>query len=89
MRHRAWGADAAGETEPGVPMTLGGAAAVGVCLIVWCKECQHQVEPNPAELAERYGTGVAVLDWRDRLVCSRCRSRDIDMVLTGTRRCEL
>jgi hypothetical protein len=47
---------------------------------------QHQIEPDPAELAERYGVGVAVLDWRDRLVCSRCGSRDIDMVLTGERR---
>jgi hypothetical protein len=65
-------------------MTLGGAAAAGVRIIVWCKACQHQVEPDPAELAGRYG--VAVLDWRDRLVCSRCGSRDIDMVLTGERR---
>jgi hypothetical protein len=67
-------------------MTLGGAAAAGVRIIVWCKACQHQIEPDPAELAERCGVGVAVLDWRDRLVCSRCGSRDIDMVLTGERR---
>jgi hypothetical protein len=45
-------------------MTLGGAAAAGVRIIVWCKACQHQIEPDPAELAERYGVGVAVLDWR-------------------------
>jgi hypothetical protein len=64
-------------------MTLGGAAAAGVRIIVWCKACQHQIEPDPAELAERYDVGVAVLDWRDRLVCSRCGSRDIDMVLNG------
>ena len=74
------------KSEPGPPMTLGGAAAAGVRIIVWCKACQHQIEPDPAELAERYGVGVAVLDWRDRLVCSRCGSRDIDMVLTGERR---
>jgi len=29
-------------------MTLGVAAAAGVRLIVWCKECRHQVEPDPA-----------------------------------------
>jgi hypothetical protein len=29
-------------------MTLGNAAAAGVRLIVWCKECRHQVEPDPA-----------------------------------------
>jgi len=22
---------------------------------VWCKACQYQAEPNPAEMAERYG----------------------------------
>ena len=62
---------------------MGADGAAGVRLIVWCKACQHQVEPNPAELAERYGGGVSVLDWRDRLMCSRCGSQDIDMVLTG------
>jgi hypothetical protein len=67
-------------------MTLGGAAAAGVRIIVWCKACRHQVEPDPAELAERYGAAVSVLDWRDRLICSRCGGRDNDMVLTGTRR---
>ena len=30
-------------------MTLGNAAAAQVRLIVWCKACQHQVEPDPAE----------------------------------------
>jgi hypothetical protein len=67
-------------------MTLGGAVKAGVRIIVWCKACQHQIEPNPAEMAARYGDETSVLDWRDRLVCSRCGSREIDMVLTGTRR---
>jgi hypothetical protein len=52
------------KSDPGLPMTLGNAAAVRVWLIVWCKECQHQVEPDPAEMATRYGAGTAVLDWR-------------------------
>ena len=54
----------------GPPMTLGAAAAAGVRLIVWCKECRHQVEPDPAEMATRYGAETAVRDWRERLVCS-------------------
>jgi hypothetical protein len=87
VRAAARGATASGvRSEPGPPMTLGGAAAAAARIIVWCKACQHQIEPDPAELAERYGVSVAVLDWRDRLVCSRCGSRDIDMVLTGERR---
>src|SRR5262249_49632941 len=52
MRHRGRQQDrdaakGAGRSKspPGPPMTLGGAAGAGVRLIVWCKECQHQVEP--------------------------------------------
>ena len=33
-------------------MTLGSAAKAGLRLIVWCRGCQHQVEPEPAQLAE-------------------------------------
>ena len=53
---------------------------------VWCKACKHEVEPDPAALARTYGAYVAVPDWRARLVCSKCGSRDIDMVVTGERR---
>ena len=35
-------------------MTLGNTAAQ-VRLIVGCLDCRHQVEPDPAEMAERYG----------------------------------
>jgi hypothetical protein len=64
-------------------MTLGNAAAAHARLIVWCKACQHQVEPDPAEMAARYGAATPVLDWRRRLVCSRCGSHEIDMVVSG------
>jgi hypothetical protein len=37
----------------GSPMTLGNAATAGVRLIVWCRECSRQVDPDPAEMAER------------------------------------
>jgi hypothetical protein len=74
------------KSYPGPSMTLGNAAAAQVRLIVWCKDCGHQVEPDPAEQAQRYGAGTAVLDWRERLVCSRCGGRQIDMVATGERR---
>jgi hypothetical protein len=46
----------------GPPMTLGAAAAAQVRLIVWCKSCQHQVEPDPAEMAARYGADTSVLE---------------------------
>jgi hypothetical protein len=29
---------------------------------------------------------TSVLDWRGRLLCSRCGSRNVDMVVTGTER---
>jgi hypothetical protein len=50
-------------------------SAAGVRLIVWCKVCQHQIEPDPAETAARYGANTSVLVWRKRLVCSRPAGR--------------
>src|SRR6516165_3316215 len=50
------------KSPPGPPMTLGKAAAARVRLIVWCKACGHQVEPDPAHMARRYGAGTSVLD---------------------------
>ena len=74
------------KSVPGPPMTLGNAAAARVRLIVWCKGCGHQVEPDAAEMAERYGAELAVPDWRERLVCSKCGGREVDFVVTGTER---
>ena len=71
------------KSEPGPPMTLGNAAAARVRLIVWCKDCRHQIEPGPAEMAQRYGAETTVPDWRERLICSKCGSRQIDMVVSG------
>jgi len=34
-------------------MTLGNAAAARVRSIVWCKACQHQVEPDPGRSPKR------------------------------------
>jgi Zn finger protein HypA/HybF involved in hydrogenase expression len=70
----------------GPPMTLGNAAAAHVRLIVWCLDCRHQVEPDPADMADRYGAETTVPEWHKRLVCSRCGSRRVDMVVTGTER---
>jgi hypothetical protein len=36
-------------------MTLGNAAAARVRLIVWCRDCGRQIEPDPGEMAQRYG----------------------------------
>jgi hypothetical protein len=41
------------KSEPGPKLTLGGAAAAHLRLIVWCQEYCHRVEPDPAEMAER------------------------------------
>ena len=54
-------------------------------LIVWCKGCRHRVEPDPAEMAARYSAETPVLDWRERLVCSRCGSRGVDLGVSRTK----
>jgi hypothetical protein len=74
------------KSTPGPPMTLDNAAAARVRLIVWCRACRRQVEPDPAEQAQRYGAEMPVLEWRERLVCSQCGGRQVDMVVTGTER---
>jgi hypothetical protein len=56
-----------------------------VRLIVWYLDCRHQVEPDPAEMAERYGE-MTVPDWHERLVCGQCGSRRVDFVVTSERR---
>ena len=38
-------------------------------------------------MAQQYGAETPGPDWRERLVCSKCGSREIDMVVTGTKRC--
>jgi hypothetical protein len=43
-------------------------------VIVWCKDCRHQVEPNSAEQMRRYGAETAIPDRSKRLVCSKCGS---------------
>jgi Zn finger protein HypA/HybF involved in hydrogenase expression len=73
------------KSAPGPPMTLGNAAAAHVRLIVWCKACGHRT-PDPVEMAERYGAETTVPESREQLVCSRCGSRNVRMVVTGTER---
>jgi hypothetical protein len=70
----------------GPPATLGSTAAAGARIIVWCKACNYQVEPDPAVMAQRYRADTAVRDWHKRLICSRCGGREVDFVLTGARR---
>jgi hypothetical protein len=72
------------KSRPGPPITLN-AAEAKVRLIV-CKAGSHQVEPDPVKMAARYGADTPVLDWRERVVCSGCGGRQVDMVVTGTER---
>jgi hypothetical protein len=66
-------------------MTLGNAATARARLIVWCKECRHQVEPDPAAMAERYGAATTVPEWHERLRCSQCAAAISTMVVTGAK----
>jgi hypothetical protein len=68
------------------PMTLGAAAAAPNPAYPVCKSCQHQVEPDPAEMAARYGAETPVLGWREKLACSRWGGRQVDIVVNGARR---
>jgi len=52
LEHELRGPPKVMKSPPGPPMTLGNAAAARVRLIVWCKACNHQVEPDPAEMVK-------------------------------------
>jgi hypothetical protein len=67
-------------------MTLGGALAAKVRLIVWCKGCGHQAEPDIAEQVASYGADATVPDWVGRLRCSACGERAVDFVVSGAAR---
>jgi len=57
-------------TAPATAVIVRERSAAEIRLIVWCKSRQHQVEPNSAEMAARYGAELSVLEWRGRLVLS-------------------
>jgi hypothetical protein len=43
-------------------MALGNAAKAEWRLIVWCRACGHQVEPDAAQLADRHDADTPVVD---------------------------
>jgi len=67
-------------------MTLGHAVRAQVRLIVWCKACGRQAEPDVAAAASTHGEALPVQDWAARLVCTTCGSRSADFVVSGARK---
>jgi len=68
------------------PLVLRQAAAAQVRLIVWCKACNHQAEPDVPGQVARYGAALAVPEWAARLRCSACGGSEIDFVVSGAAR---
>jgi hypothetical protein len=54
-------------------------------IITWCKACGHQVEPDAAEMAERYSARSS--NGKSGCGARAAARRQIDMVLTGQRKC--
>ena len=61
--------------------TLGSTLAAHLALLVWCRDCRHQVEPDVAEHVERYGAGLTLLEWAGRLRCGECGSQTAPALL--------
>jgi Zn finger protein HypA/HybF involved in hydrogenase expression len=74
------------KTEPDHPITLGQAAKTSAEVYVWCKTCDRQNRTDPADVADLYGAELPIVEWRKRLVCSRCGSRDVEVLFMGRRR---
>jgi hypothetical protein len=63
---------------------LASTASAHLVLVVWCRDCRHRAEPDPAEMAARYGAETPVPDWGKRLVCSKCGSCNTDFIVSGS-----
>ena len=57
-----------------------------VRLVVQSKDCSYLFDPDPVAMAARYGANTSFSTGTSRLVCSQCGGREVDMVLTGTKR---
>jgi hypothetical protein len=51
-----------------------------------CHRDFAQVEPDPVEMAARYGAEPLAHASHEGPVCSKCGGVQVDMVVTGTRR---
>ena len=50
------------------------------------RDCGHQVEPDPAEQAERYGAEMMMPDWHELCAVLQMRQPRNRHVVTGRRR---
>jgi len=70
----------------GPPATLGSTLAANARVIVMCRHCGHEAEPDLKHQILRYGAELPLPEWGARLVCSQCASHHTDFVVTGARR---
>jgi len=64
-------------------MMPGNAAATRVSLIVRCRDCGHQVEPDPAEMAARYGAETAAVLVQSAADAARIKGARSRLATTG------
>jgi hypothetical protein len=68
------------------PLTFGQALAEHVRIIAWRRRSERRIEPDTAELVERYGAAITVIDWAVRLRCFKCGAREATFVISGAPR---
>ena len=66
----------------GHPATLASSLRAHVDLVCTGRDCLHQATPDLVEQVARHGTELTVIDWKKRLVCSRCGSCNVDSVVS-------
>ena len=85
-----WRPSTAPDARPEIDhsMTLGAAARTAERLIIWCRDpdCRHENHADAAVVARVFGPGLRVAEWRKRLICSRCGTRDVEVLFMGRRR---
>ena len=56
-------------------LTFSQAPAEHVRIIAWRRRCERKIELDTAELVERYGAAITVIDWAARLRYCKCSAR--------------
>ncbi|WP_282611305.1 hypothetical protein [Pelagibius sp. Alg239-R121] len=63
--------------------TLGAMADANIILSAWCEDCRHKNHIDPNDLINRPALSpfVNVRELREKIVCSACGSRSINLLL--------
>jgi DNA-directed RNA polymerase subunit RPC12/RpoP len=67
------------DRDPGLRRTLGELADATMALVAVCRRCKHRRVLYTANLIARFGGNYRAIELRERLRCSNCRGRAVNL----------